>query len=190
MSRAMARHFYLPPEEPILILPEVIDNRVRSILPRPTALPEVHLKAPSPSEPPNFTYLMAKHAQIQTNDVSNSITINSMSCKNADDELYFRAVVAPVKLRDAPVVEGGASDACKIERTNEEFGLNFSGDLFWNCGVQDCSTESGKFYCLNLRFPAISGLRLKVVCPHGRRHLQMSKNCPNFATFNPKKLGI
>nr|XP_011304913.1 PREDICTED: uncharacterized protein LOC105267625 [Fopius arisanus] len=84
-----------------------------------------------------------------------------MSCRNSENEVYFRASVTPLKSRDAPVVDESGNSLCGIQKKTDEFKIDFSGDLFWSCGVQDCSSDSEKFYCLNLRFPAIPGLRLK-----------------------------
>ncbi|XP_034934166.1 uncharacterized protein [Chelonus insularis] len=173
-NRIVARHLYLPPSpptEPDFVLPEVIDNRVRSSFFQPLLTPinilpsSVALKTPFASE---FRYLTPpKQPSVKTSgtlegdgsEMSRFIKINSMACRN-DEEIFFRASITPPKLSDFPVVEGAGSDSCKVVKVNDEYKLDFSNELFWNCGVQDCSTEAGKFYCLNIRFPSVSGLRL------------------------------
>lgn len=177
-SRIVARHLYLPPEVPDFTLPEVIDNRVRNIFLRPLAThpiivpPSIDLRTPFASE--NYRYLppatkqttvtTAANSQVHNNDddTTGFVTVNSMSCRNNDDEIFFRATIIPTRKSGYPVIEAATGDSkCKITKINDEFKLDLNSDLFWNCGVQDCTTEVGRFYCLNLRFPAVSGLRLK-----------------------------
>ncbi|XP_008544247.2 uncharacterized protein LOC103568968, partial [Microplitis demolitor] len=169
---ATARHLYLPPGEPDFVLPEVIDNRVRSTFYRPIISssniiqPSIELQTPFPRESYNYLPPVVRQSNIkinanfETNEGSKYIRINSMSCKNTDDEVFFKASVLPSKVSDYPVIEGATSDYCKIIKVNDEYRFNFSNEMFWNCGVQDCSTDTGKFYCLNLRFAAVSGLKL------------------------------
>ncbi|XP_063995571.1 uncharacterized protein LOC135172947 isoform X2 [Diachasmimorpha longicaudata] len=160
-SRAIGRHLYLPPEEATFVLPEVIENRVRSVFARPSQSPDILLKAPSPSEATTSLSYAANDQKILQSDVFSHINI-SMSCIHSEDEVYFRASISALKLRDTPIVQGSPGNGnCRIDRVGDEFKINFSGDLFWACGVRNCSTQLGKFYCLKLRFPAIPGILLK-----------------------------
>ncbi|CAD6224748.1 GSCOCG00005533001-RA-CDS [Cotesia congregata] len=166
---ATARHLYLPPGEPDFVLPEVIDNRVRSAFQRPISSaiiqPSIQLQTPFPREIYNYLSPAIRHSNIKASDferdeISGFVRINSMSCKNTDDEAFFKASVIPPKVSDYPVIEGATSEYCKIVKVNDEYRFNFSNDMFWNCGVKDCSTDAGKFYCLSLRFATVSGLKL------------------------------
>lgn len=71
-----------------------------------------------------------------------------------------RASLSPPRDSDQPVIENASSGSCKITKLESEWRIDFGKEDFWNCGVVDCSTDSGPHYCLGLRFPAISGLRL------------------------------
>ncbi|KAK0093690.1 hypothetical protein PV326_012898 [Microctonus aethiopoides] len=175
-SRIVARHLYLPSDEPDFVLPEVIDNRVRNSIFRPLTTPNVIL-APSielirsPFQRDGYRYIPPVTKQATTMsaakfqrdevDTSSHVRISSMSCRNIDDEIFFRASLLSPKLFDYPVIEGATSDLCKIIKINDEYRFDLRNELFWNCGVHDCSTDNGRFYCLNLRFPAISGLKVK-----------------------------
>lgn len=167
------RHMYLPPEEePDFVLPEVIDNRLRHANIKSTAIPigtgllPLELTSvPHRHSTPEFFYKETPGVNIKypkNSDNSRIMKIISMSCRNdRADQVFFRASIALSQNYEQPIVEGAISDLCKIKRINDEYRLDFTNELFWNCGVQDCSTDVAKFYCLNLRFPVIAGLWLK-----------------------------
>ena len=69
--------------------------------------------------------------------------------------------MTPLRNTDQPIIENVGSDNCQILKLNDEYKIDFSNNQFWNCGVIDCSNESGNNYCLSLRFPIIAGLKLK-----------------------------
>lgn len=89
------------------------------------------------------------------------VQVNSMSCLNTGEEIFFRVSMRPPRETERPIIDGVVSDACRIERINDEYRINFGNELFRACGVQDCSNDREHYYCLNVRFPVISGLRLK-----------------------------
>ncbi|XP_043282098.1 uncharacterized protein [Venturia canescens] len=89
------------------------------------------------------------------------VQVNSMSCLNSGDDLFFRVSMRPPRVTERPIIDGVVADACRIERINDEYRINFGHELFWACGVHECSNDRERYYCLNVRFPAISGLRLK-----------------------------
>lgn len=92
---------------------------------------------------------------------SEAIRIEEMSCRYSGQDLYFRASIVAMKKTDHPLVDNVNNEACRIAKVKTEYRLNFEKENFWNCGVTDCSTEAGNFFCLTVRFPTISGLRLK-----------------------------
>ncbi|XP_048514993.1 uncharacterized protein LOC105687923 [Athalia rosae] len=92
---------------------------------------------------------------------SDAIRVNEMSCRYSEQDIYFRASLVPFRKSDHPVVENVKNEACRIVKVKAEYRLKFEKDNFWACGVTDCSTEAGTFFCLTIRFPTISGLRLK-----------------------------
>ncbi|EFN83790.1 hypothetical protein EAI_16392 [Harpegnathos saltator] len=84
-----------------------------------------------------------------------------MSCQDAGDELFFRASVKIAKSSAPPVVDNVMGEACHAIAAGDSYRINLERDQFWDCGVVDCSTDGEQSYCLDLRFPLISGLRLK-----------------------------
>ena len=89
------------------------------------------------------------------------VQVISMACQNSGEELFFRASLRPPRYFDSPIIEGFVGDNCKMDRVNDDYRLDLTNELFWNCGVHDCSTDHDRYYCLNIRFPAVRGLRLK-----------------------------
>lgn len=74
---------------------------------------------------------------------------------------YFRATLSSIKNTDQPIIENAGSNSCQIQKYQNDYRIDFGKDEFWNCGVLDCSTDVDRHYCLKIRFPTISGLRLK-----------------------------
>ncbi|XP_046410190.1 uncharacterized protein LOC124174771 [Neodiprion fabricii] len=93
--------------------------------------------------------------------ISEAIKVNDMSCHYSGQDLYFRASLTALKDTDHPLIDAISNDVCKIVKVKGEYRLRFEKENFWNCGVTDCSTDLGTFFCLTVRFPTISGLRLK-----------------------------
>lgn len=60
-----------------------------------------------------------------------------------------------------PVIDNVMNEACRATAVGDSYRVNFEGDQFWYCGVVDCSADGNRSYCLDLRFPVISGLRMK-----------------------------
>lgn len=60
-----------------------------------------------------------------------------------------------------PVVDNVMGEACRAIAVGDSYRINFERDQFRDCGVVDCSADGDQSYCLDLRFPVISGLRLK-----------------------------
>lgn len=89
------------------------------------------------------------------------VRVNSMSCQNSGDEVFFRASMARPRHSEFPTIDGLVGENCRIQRINDEYRIDFTNEFFRNCGIRDCSTDNDRFYCLDVRFPAISGLRLK-----------------------------
>ncbi|XP_031782250.1 uncharacterized protein LOC103317629 [Nasonia vitripennis] len=183
-SRRTAQRVYLPPESPGFALPEVIDNRARlpsvSSVDIEPARPALGLQTPFANQAADFypVYAFTRGSAQElrqrnvaaTENASNDVfgdllpgqvQINDMSCQNSAEELYFRASLSPPKDSDHPVIENAGSGSCKIVKLKSEYRIDFGKDDFWNCGVVDCSADSGRYYCLSLRFPTISGLRLR-----------------------------
>ncbi|XP_018045302.1 PREDICTED: uncharacterized protein LOC108685149 [Atta colombica] len=90
----------------------------------------------------------------------NRVSVEEMSCQNTRDELFFRASIK-VKNTVPPVIDNVTGDACRAIAVRDSYHISFEKDQVWNCGVVDCSTDDNQSYCLDLRFPVISGLRLK-----------------------------
>ncbi|XP_014477283.1 PREDICTED: uncharacterized protein LOC106745835 [Dinoponera quadriceps] len=92
---------------------------------------------------------------------ANRISIEEMSCQNAGDDLFFRASVKMPESSIPPIVDNVMGEACRATPAGDSYRINFERDQFWDCGVADCSADGVRSYCLDLRFPVISGLRLK-----------------------------
>ncbi|XP_025162847.1 uncharacterized protein LOC105183888, partial [Harpegnathos saltator] len=115
------------------------------------------LPPPPPSAP--TPPVVAAGAPLST--PANRISIEEMSCQDAGDELFFRASVKIAKSSAPPVVDNVMGEACHAIAAGDSYRINLERDQFWDCGVVDCSTDGEQSYCLDLRFPLISGLRLK-----------------------------
>ncbi|XP_067207337.1 uncharacterized protein [Linepithema humile] len=98
---------------------------------------------------------------ISASSFTNRISIEEMSCQNAGDELFFRASIKAPKSLAPPVIDNVMGEACRVITIRDSYRVNFERDQVWNCGVVDCSTDGNQSYCLVLRFPVISGLRLR-----------------------------
>ncbi|XP_072760894.1 uncharacterized protein [Anoplolepis gracilipes] len=92
---------------------------------------------------------------------ANHINIEEMSCQNARDELFFRASIKTPKNLASPVIDNVMHETCQVVAVRNSYRINFERDQVWNCGVIDCSVDGNQSYCLELRFPVISGLRLR-----------------------------
>lgn len=128
----------------------------RYYYPRPT-----HLQIKSSQRGQPSTIEAVGNVDKMTEDV---IQIENMSCRNTDDDVFFRASIRFTKgatTKEPPVIENAEMESCKVNRAKDEYTINFEKDRFRRCGVTDCFMESEKFYCLDLRFPQIPGLRLK-----------------------------
>jgi len=88
--------------------------------------------------------------------------------------LYIRIIIsctyytihnyrASIKVKNSvpPVIDNVTGDTCRAIAVRDSYHISFEKDQVWNCGVVDCSTDDNRSYCLDLRFPVISGLRLK-----------------------------
>lgn len=75
--------------------------------------------------------------------------------------LCRRASVKMSKSLAPPVVDNVMGETCRATAARDSYRINFEGDQFWGCGVVDCSVNGDQSYCLDLRFPLITGLRLK-----------------------------
>lgn len=107
---------------------------------------------------PRNTLKLGAGGRIRSPEV---IRVNEMSCRYSGDDLYFIASIVSLRKTDHPLVENVSNEACKIVKVKTEYRIRFEKENFWNCGVTDCSNEAGTLFCLTVRFPTISGLRLK-----------------------------
>ncbi|XP_015173395.1 PREDICTED: uncharacterized protein LOC107064830 [Polistes dominula] len=91
----------------------------------------------------------------------NTIQIEEISCRDTDDDIFFKASIKATT-NELPVIDNVEDEkTCKIVKIKNEYTINLEKEKFRHCGVVACSTETDKFYCLDLRFPLIPGLRLK-----------------------------
>ncbi|KAI4499561.1 hypothetical protein M0802_005457 [Mischocyttarus mexicanus] len=91
----------------------------------------------------------------------NTIQIEEISCRDTDDDIFFKASIKTTT-KESPVIDNAEDEKmCKIVKIKDEYTINLEKERFRYCGVVPCSTEIDKFYCLDLRFPSIPGLRLK-----------------------------
>ena len=100
-TRTTAQRFYLPPEVPSILLPEVIDNRLRSsswINYDKLVQPDLGLQIPLKNSPKdNFYNSQPSYTETKQNSNLNSqefdsvpLTVNEMSCRNSGDKFYFK----------------------------------------------------------------------------------------------------
>ncbi|RLU23423.1 hypothetical protein DMN91_003627 [Ooceraea biroi] len=121
---------------------------------RPTSpLQGKHPRRPATLPPPL--------AETPTSSFVNRISVEEMSCQNSGDELFFRASIKVPRLLHPPVVDHAMNEVCQAIAAGDSYRINFEGDQVWDCGVVDCSADGNQSYCLDLRFPTISGLRLR-----------------------------
>ncbi|KAL6442035.1 hypothetical protein ACFW04_002399 [Cataglyphis niger] len=93
--------------------------------------------------------------------LANRINVEEMSCQNTGDELFFRASIKVPRNSAPPVIDNVMRETCQVIAVRDSYRINFERDQVWDCGVVDCSAEGNRSYCLELRFPMISGLRLR-----------------------------
>ncbi|KAL2724490.1 uncharacterized protein V1478_009003 [Vespula squamosa] len=91
----------------------------------------------------------------------NDVQIEEISCRDTDDDVFFKASVKTTMAKESPVIDNVENELCKVTRVKDEYTINLEKERFRHCGVVACSTETERFYCLDLRFPLIPGLRLK-----------------------------
>nr|XP_050858195.1 uncharacterized protein LOC127067401 isoform X1 [Vespula vulgaris]XP_050858196.1 uncharacterized protein LOC127067401 isoform X1 [Vespula vulgaris]XP_050858197.1 uncharacterized protein LOC127067401 isoform X1 [Vespula vulgaris]XP_050858198.1 uncharacterized protein LOC127067401 isoform X1 [Vespula vulgaris] len=91
----------------------------------------------------------------------NDIQIEEISCRDTDDDVFFKASVKTTTAKESPVIDNVENEVCKVTRVKDEYTINLEKERFRHCGVVACSTDTERFYCLDLRFPLIPGLRLK-----------------------------
>jgi len=72
-----------------------------------------------------------------------------------------RASIKAPRNSASPVIDNVTDDTCRAIAVKDSYRINFERDQVWDCGVVDCSMDSNHSYCLDLRFPVISGLRLR-----------------------------
>ncbi|XP_043477761.1 uncharacterized protein LOC122508461 isoform X2 [Leptopilina heterotoma] len=162
---AMAQRFYLPPEVPSVLRPEIIDNKLRSSswihFHKLSSQPNLNLQTPFQIDQEDNFYKFGRPQQITDDSNTEFVKVNEMSCRNSDDEIYFRVSLTPLRRTGQPIIENTGSDSCEIKNLQNEYKIDLDGNQFWNCGVTECSNGSDSSYCLNLRFPLITGLKLK-----------------------------
>lgn len=77
------------------------------------------------------------------------------------NSLYHRASIKVPRNSAPPVIDNVMRETCQVIAVRDSYRINFERDQVWDCGVVDCSAEGNRSYCLELRFPMISGLRLR-----------------------------
>lgn len=106
---------------------------------------------PSPSPPSETSPAFA-----------NPVSVEEMSCQNTRGELFFRASIKAPRNSVPPVIGNVTTgDVCRAIAIRDSYRISFERDQVWDCGVVDCSMDGNQSYCLDLRFPVISGLRLR-----------------------------
>ncbi|KAM0724494.1 hypothetical protein ACS0PU_009575 [Formica fusca] len=113
-------------------------------------------QSPLPPPPPSLPALGETPASL-----ANRINVEEMSCQNTGDELFFRASIKAPRNLAPPVIDNVMRETCQAVAVKDSYRINFERDQVWDCGVVDCSADGNRSYCLELRFPVISGLRLR-----------------------------
>ncbi|XP_025074959.1 uncharacterized protein LOC105430644 [Pogonomyrmex barbatus] len=122
---------------------------------RPTFPQDKHARQTTtpPSLPPS--------GETSPSSLANRVSVEEMSCQNTGDELFFRASIKAPRNSAPPVIDNATGDVCRAIAVRDSYRINFERDQVWDCGVIDCSANGNRSYCLDLRFPVISGLRLR-----------------------------
>lgn len=91
---AMAQRFYLPPEVPSVLRPEIIDNKLRSSswihFHKLSSQPDLNLQTPFQIDQGDSFYKFGRTQQITDDSNAEFVKVNEMSCRNSGDEIYFR----------------------------------------------------------------------------------------------------
>ncbi|XP_047359130.1 uncharacterized protein LOC124952786 isoform X1 [Vespa velutina] len=122
--------------------------------------PSSHLQVRSSQRVHSSTTESISNADISLSQ-ENDIQIEEISCRDTDDDVFFKASVKTTTSMESPVIDNVEDEVCKFTRVKNEYTINLEKERFRHCGVVACSTETERFYCLDLRFPLIPGLRLK-----------------------------
>ncbi|KAH0947341.1 hypothetical protein HN011_005044 [Eciton burchellii] len=123
--------------------------------------PRRPVSSPQDKHPRRTTTPPPPPAETPMSSLANRISIEEMSCQNSRDELFFRASIKAPRILHPPIIDNAMGEVCQAVGAKDSYRINFEGNQVWDCGVVDCSAEGNQSYCLDLRFPVISGLRLK-----------------------------
>ncbi|KAK2586798.1 hypothetical protein KPH14_011823 [Odynerus spinipes] len=123
-----------------------------------------HLQVGSPPQRGQSSTIEAVSNIDKSLPQADTIQIEEISCRDTDNDIFFRASIkftGGITRKELPVIDNAEIEACKVTTTKDEYTINLEKERFKRCGVTDCSMETERFYCLDLRFPQIPGLRLK-----------------------------